>query len=90
MNKQMFWIFTSNCSGEAFDIIKGVEKDNGGEAWRKLCARYDSRTLGKEMQLARQVVSPPKIKSLRDAVKGIDKWESDVRRLKRYFDEDRR
>ena len=62
LNQQLFYVLAEKTEGEVFDLVRGVPLQNGAEAWRRLLDRFDARTIGKEMLLARRVVNPPKIK----------------------------
>ena len=46
---------------------------NGAQASRRLLVRFDARTFGEEMLLARRVVIPPEVKNLRDTAAHIEK-----------------
>ena len=45
--KAIYANLVEKTEGEAFYIVRGIPDENGAEAWRKLCQRYDSRTIGK-------------------------------------------
>ena len=72
---------------EAFDLVKNVSEQNGIEARRRLCNRFDALTLGKRVHLIRKSVYPPKIKNLREAMGMIERWEDSTRRLQAEYDE---
>ena len=61
-NLELYFALTEKTEGESFDIVHNVAEQNGGEAWRRLCVRFDSRTLGKQIHSTRKVINPPKIK----------------------------
>ena len=84
-NREMYAVLTEKTDGEAFDIVRGVPLQNGAEAWRRLLVRFDARTIGKEMLLARRVVNPPKIKNLRETAAQLERWEEQVRKLKTQY-----
>ena len=86
-SSEIYYLLAQKTSGEAFDLIKGVPEQNGAEAWRLLVARFDAKTIGKEMLLARKCVNPPKVKAPKDLPGAIDKWEDDVRRLEVEYEE---
>ena len=79
LNRQLNYVLTEKTEGEAFDLVRGVPLQNGAEAWRRLLVRFDARTIGKEMLLARRVVNPPKIKNLRDTA-GVQSrsWTAEI------------
>ena len=84
-NREIYFALTEKTEGEAFDIVRNVQLQNGAEAWRRLLVRFDSHTLGKEILLARKVVSPPKIKQLKDIAAHLDKWDESVRKLETEY-----
>ena len=80
-------MLSSKTSGEAFDLVKTVEDLNGAESWRLLTARFDPKTTGKHMLLARRCVNPPKVNQAKDLHGAIDRWEEDVRRTQNVYKE---
>ena len=85
LNQQLYYVLTEKTEGEAFDLVRGVPLQNGAEAWRRLLVRFDARTIGKEMLLARRVVNPPKIKNHRDTAAHIEKWQECGRKLEQEY-----
>ena len=75
-------MLSSKTNGEAFDLVKTMEDLNGAESWRLLTARFDPRTIGKHMLLARRCVDPPKVIQAKDLPGAVDRWEEDVRRIR--------
>ena len=73
LNYDIYYILAEKLTGDAFDIVKNVPNQNGVEAWRRLCARYDAKTFGKQILVTRKVVNPPKIRDLRQAAGMIEK-----------------
>ena len=45
ISSQICFILAQKFQGEAFDLVKNVPELNGIEAWRRLCNRFDARTL---------------------------------------------
>ena len=88
LSQQMHWLLVEKVRGAPSDTVKNTPSNNGYEALRKLKQRYDARTVGRRVQLIRKVVSPPKIKNLKDAMSTIERWEANVRRLKEEYGED--
>ena len=85
---EIYYLLAQKTEGEAFDLIKGVPNQNGAEAWRLLVGRFDAKTIGKEILLARRCVNPPKVKTAKDLPSAIDKWEDDQRRMKVEYTEE--
>ena len=88
MNCNLYYILAQLTEGEAFDVVKNVGNQNGGEAWRKLCRRFSGKTRGKRLHMIRKSVNPPKIKKLSEVMGMIEKWEICVRRLLVDFKEE--
>ena len=84
----LYAFLTAVTKGEAFDLVKNVPDLCGAEAWRKLAKRFGGRTRGKRVVLTRRCVNPPKVKKLSEAPGMIEKWESDMRRLKTDYNEE--
>ena len=87
ISSQICFILARKFQGEAFDLVKNVPELNGIEAWRRLCNRFDARTLGKRVHLIRKCVNPPHIKKLQEAMGMIERWEDSTRRLQAEYDE---
>jgi hypothetical protein len=88
VNYNLYCILAQLCEGEAFDIVKNVEDQNGAEAYRRLCRRFLGKTRGKRLHLLRKGVNPPKVKKLSEVLGAIEKWEIHVQRLKADFKEE--
>ena len=86
VNREMYYVLTEKTEGEALTLVRSVPMQNGAEAWRRLLARFDAHTIGREILLARRVVSPAKVKHPRDFPSEVDKWEVNVRKLKTEYD----
>ena len=84
---ELYFVLSSKTSGEAFDLVKTVEDLNGAESWRLLTARFDPKTIGKPVLLARRCVNPPKVNQAKDLPGAIDRWEDDVRRIQNVYKE---
>ena len=88
LSKTLYNILACKLKEEPMILLKNVDNMNGLETWRKLNVRYDSKTIGKRVALIRKMVSPPKIKLLKDVSKTIESWEDTIRILKRDYKED--
>ena len=80
-NTSVYNALVQRLDGEAFDIIRNVGEANGAEAWRKICTRYNGKTIGKQLQSIRRCVNPMRIKKLSETTGSIEKWETETRRL---------
>ena len=85
MMNNMYYILAQRTEKESLDILRNTAEQNGAEAWRLICARFDNRIHGKRIHLIRRVINPGKVKQLVDLPSAIDKWESSVRRLSSDF-----
>ena len=81
LNMALYANLVEKTEGEAFEVVRNVPDENGAEAWRRLCNRYDSRTMGKRIHLTRKCISPPRINDLKTASLLIQRWEDSIRRL---------
>ena len=54
----------------------------------RLCSRFDAKTFGKQIYLTRKCVSPPKIKTIKDATAVIERWEDSIRRLRTEYNQE--
>ena len=86
LNTSLYANLVEKTEGEAFEVVRNVPDENGAEAWRRLCNRYDSRTMGKRIHLTRKCISPPRIKDLKTATLLIQRWEDAIRRLSGEYD----
>ena len=39
--RQLYYILALQCNGSALQVVKGVEKNNGFEAWRRMLQRHE-------------------------------------------------
>ena len=53
-NSNLYYVLAQRTEGEAFDVVKKVAGQNGGEARRKLCRRFSGKTRGKRLHLIRK------------------------------------
>ena len=87
-NSNLYCVLAQRTEGEAFDVVKNVASQNGGEAWRKLCRRFSGKTRGKRLHLIRKCVNPPRVKKLNEVTGMVEKWEMNTRRLETDFKEE--
>ena len=82
LNMALYANLVEKTEVEAFDVVKNVPDENGAEAWRRLCNRYDSRTKGKaDSFLSRKCISPPRIRDLKAATLLVQRWGGSLWRL---------
>ena len=65
-NSNLCYVLAQRTEGEAFDVVKNVAGQNGGEAWRKLCRRFTGKTGGKRLHLIRKCENPTRVKKLNE------------------------
>ena len=88
INRSFYAHLVEKTEAEAFEVVRNVPEDNGVEAWRRLCSRYDAKTMGKRIHLTRKCISPPRIKELKQANLLIQRWEDSLRRLSSEYRHD--
>ena len=49
--RQLYYILVVQCSGSALQVVKGVEKNNGFEAWRRMLQRHEPATGGRHLTM---------------------------------------
>ena len=86
-NSNLCYVLAQRTEGEAFDVVKNVAGQNGGEALRKLCPRFTGRTGGKRLHLICKCVNPTRVKKLNEVTGMVEKWKMNIRRLKADFKE---
>ena len=84
---ELYDIMCQACQGEELSVVRTVEDMRGLEAWAKLYKKFNPRTLARAIRLVGAVTNPPKIKRLRDAETMLDRWEEQIKTLKKDFGE---
>ena len=82
ISSELFNTLTVLLAGEPLQLLHNCNY-NGAEAWRKLAKRYSPSTPLRAMQLMLQVVSPEKVKQLKDVPNRIESWETRIMVLER-------
>ena len=88
---EMYGLLCSLTTGEAKSIVKEVSDRGFKDGFRALVVlnnRYDSKTAASMLRAFTDVVNPTQIKSMKDVVSGINKWESRIASLKMRYGED--
>ena len=60
-NSNLHYVLARRTEGEAFDVVKNVAGQNGGEAWRKPCRGFSGKTQGKRPHLIRKCARAKKL-----------------------------
>ena len=89
LSAKLYNILATKTKGDAYVMMRNVPDMNGLEAYRRLCHRFDSKTIGKRVTLIRKVVNPTKVKHLKDVNKMIENWEETIRILTTEYDEEK-
>ena len=87
MSQHLHNVLVCKMSGESLIIVQSTDEMNGLEAWRKLNLRFDSKSIGKRVTLIRRLVSPPKVKLLKEVGRSIEVWEHSLRTLQSDYSE---
>ena len=61
--------------GEALEIVRGAEREQGLEQWRRLAALFDPLAAGRSLDDSGQILSPPKAAQIDDLAHTIQAWE---------------
>ena len=83
-SRQAYYQLAMTCKGTALGIVRAVERNNGVEAWRRLCQRYQPDAGPRMQQMMTRILTPG---DFPDSVGGfeaalvaweglIEKWES--------------
>ena len=62
--------------GVAMEVVRGAEREQGLELWRRLAALYDPLAAGRNLDDSRQILSPPKAAKIDDLSHTIQAWEN--------------
>ena len=78
IGRQIYISLAQLLEGEALTILKNCPEDEGLEAWRKECARWDPLTTGRTRNMLENVIEPDQCARL-DSLSGkIEEWEQEV------------
>ena len=83
--EDIFFTDPENNDLNEHDLVRGVPVQREAEAWRRLLIRFEARTVGKEMLLARRVVIPPKIMNRRETAVHVAKWQECGRKAEQEY-----
>ena len=56
--RQLCYILALQCSGSALQVVKGVEKNNGFEAWRRMFQRQEPAAGGRLLSMMAKIMEP--------------------------------
>ena len=84
---EIYDIVCQAVSGEPLQVIRSVDDMEGLQAWHKLARKYSPKSLARAVQLVGQITNPPKVSDLSKAESELDRWEEQVKTIKRDFKE---
>ncbi len=56
--RQLYYILALQCNGSALQVVKGVEKNNGFEAWRRMFQRHEPAAGGRHLSMMEKIMEP--------------------------------
>ena len=78
----------SRTEGEALEVVRGAEQEQGVEQWRRLAALDGPLAAGRSLDDSRQILSPPDAAKLDDLSHAIRAWGNcEQRHLERTGDQ---
>ena len=69
-------------------VLRGVPNGQGWEAWSKLFNRFDPRTPAKSLMAMVAVMTPKRVKDVRELTNVVEDWEVKAKNLKTEHDTD--
>ena len=76
MDQQLHHVLISRSEGEALEVVRGAEQEQGLEQWRRLAALCDPLAAGRSLDDSKQILSPPKAAQIDDFSHAIQAWEN--------------
>jgi hypothetical protein len=58
LQQQLYFVLIMLCTGSAMSELRAVPDNNGLEAWRRRCQRYEPKTRNRTLQLLEACLSP--------------------------------
>ena len=84
---ELYSILSMLTTDEANVLVRSVDDKNGYVAWKKLYDRFNPRTPASLARAWLDVITPKKVKDLREAGRAIDAWEQKLATLKKEHGE---
>ena len=78
--RQLYYILALQCNGSALQVVKGVEKNNGFEAWRRMFQRHEPAAGGRHLSNMSKIMEPIFPSTIEGWEEALTTWENDVRR----------
>ena len=78
ISTELFDVLAMLVKGEAFAVVRGVLEMNGLEAWRRLKSKYSPTTPATALMAVIRVMSPTKVKLLKDLTTAMETWQNQV------------
>mgnify|MGYP002806976583 CR=1 FL=1 len=79
----LFDVLAMLVKGEAFAVVRGVLEMNGLEAWRRLKSKHSPTTPATALMAVIRVMSPTKVKLLKDLPTAMETWENQAGALEK-------
>ena len=87
ISAELYDLLCQACTGDALSCIRSVDDMRGLTAWHRLYKKYNPKTMARAIRLVGAVTHPPKVKELRNVEAALDKWEEQLKVLKKDFGE---
>ena len=75
VDQELQHFVVTRTEGEALEIVRGAEREQGLEQWQRLAALYDPLAAERSLDDSRQILSPPKAAQIDDLSHTIHAWE---------------
>ena len=85
---EIYNTLASMVTGEALVVLRGVPNGQVWEAWSKLFNWFDPRTPAKSLMAMMAVMTPKRVKDVRELTIVVDDWEVQAKNLKTEHDID--
>ncbi len=77
--RRLYYILVLQCNGSALQVAKGVEKNNGFEAWRRMLQRHEPAAGGRHLSMMSKIMEPVFPSSIDSWEEAVTTWENDMR-----------
>ena len=87
--RQLSYILALQCNGRALQVVKGVEKNRGFEAWRRMFQRHEPAADGRHLPMMAKIVEPVFPNTIEGWEEALTTWGNDVGRWETSAEERR-
>ena len=83
LSRHLYQALVGLCAmeSEPLEIVQNSNKNNGLDAWRRLCFKYDPNNEHTSMALLKKIMHPERV-SISDLALRIEKWEADYKKYR--------